>query len=415
METLKLKILTTSVGLWLIAAPWTFGFINPALVISDFIVASLLIVLGLATHARQSRVFPLIIIALGAWLSISPLVFWAKSAAAYINATLIGFIVMSLAFSFPGMRPRAEEAGADCPPGWTINPSSFFPRTITMLLAVICWLLSRYLSSYQLGYISQVWDPFFSPFSTEKVLSSYVAKMLPISDAGLGAFCYSLEVLFGLQGGRQRWRTMPWIVLLFGILIVPAGIVSIVLIIMQPVLVKAWCGICITIAVCMLIMVVLTLPELFAVLQLISQRKKYNLSLTALLFKGLAATAAKSSDTRRLGITPTWPLITTLLLGIVTAAAPGILQASAEEGLVNFIAGPLIITFSFLAFAEVFRLARLLNIIIGLCLLLAPWMHDGGLLNLIYMNSCVAILVILFSLPKGKIRDRYGKIDKWIV
>ena len=89
--------------------------------------------------------------------------------------------------------------------------------------------VARYMAAYQLGYIQQVWEPLFRP-GTEAVLTSKVSRMWPVSDAGLGALSYLLEALSGFMGGKTRWRTMPWMVAMFGILVVPLGITSIVLV-----------------------------------------------------------------------------------------------------------------------------------------------------------------------------------------
>ena len=58
-------------------------------------------------------------------------------------------------------------------------------------------------------------------------MTSWVSKGFPIADAGLGAFAYSLDILAGAIGDSRRWRTMPWMLLLFGLLIVPLGVVSV--------------------------------------------------------------------------------------------------------------------------------------------------------------------------------------------
>ena len=42
--------------------------------------------------------------------------------------------------------------------------------------------------------------------------------MRPITDGFLGFLGYVFDALFGLIGGVLRWRTMPWVVILFGLL-----------------------------------------------------------------------------------------------------------------------------------------------------------------------------------------------------
>lgn len=83
--------------------------------------------------------------------------------------------------------------------------------------------VSRYLGAYQLGHIDGLWEPFFGAGLTpagngsEAVVKSWGSKGFPIADAGLGAVAYALDILAGAIGDRRRWRTMPWMVLLFGL------------------------------------------------------------------------------------------------------------------------------------------------------------------------------------------------------
>lgn len=106
-------------------------------------------------------------------------------------------------------------------------------------------------------------EPFFGE-GTVKVLTSEVSKAWPISDAGLGAVAYTFEMLMGWMGGKNRWRTMPWMVTFFFILVVPLGVVSIVLVILQPVSVGHWCTLCLATAFVMLWMIPLTVDEVIA-------------------------------------------------------------------------------------------------------------------------------------------------------
>jgi uncharacterized membrane protein len=118
-------------------------------------------------------------------------------------------------------------------------------------LAFVGLFVSRYLAAYQLGHIDGLWDPVFGPGDapvrngSEAVVTSWVSKGFPVADAGLGAFAYGLDILAGTVGDRRRWRTMPWMTLLFGLLVVPLGAVSVTFIIIQPPLIGALCTLCI--------------------------------------------------------------------------------------------------------------------------------------------------------------------------
>jgi len=160
------------------------------------------------------------------------------------------------------------------PPGWTYNPSTWPQRLPLVFIALIGFGIAMYLGLYQLKIIDHVWDPFFGG-QTEKILTSPVSKLLPIPDALLGAFGYVIDAVTGIIGGTERWKTKPWIVIVFGIAVGPLGLVSILLVISQPVLFHAWCTLCLCSAVISVVMISPAMDEMLASLQFL-QRVKHN-------------------------------------------------------------------------------------------------------------------------------------------
>ena len=224
-------------GLWLIASPFTLGYRSSLLTGSD-IISGLLVVTLAAIAFRTGRVLAAWANALvGLWLALAPLVYWAPDAAAYANDTLIGALVIVFAVLIPMMMTMP---GPEIPLGWSYNPSTWLQRAPVLALALLSFLLSRYMAAFQFGHIPLAWDPIFGN-GTTLVLTSTVSKTFPVYDACLGAFLYLIELLSGFMGDPRRWRTMPWMVAMFGFLVVPLGIVSVGLIIMQPVVVGSWC------------------------------------------------------------------------------------------------------------------------------------------------------------------------------
>jgi len=155
---------------------------------------------------------------------------------------------------------------AVAPPGWRANPSSWGQRLPIVALALIGTGIAGYLTLFQVGWIEQVWEPFFGDGS-RTILTSSVSRVLPIPDAALGALGYLADAVGGAVGGRARWRTMPWMVILFGLAVGPLGAVSILLVILQPVLFDAWCTLCLASAVVSLAMIGPALDEILASLQ----------------------------------------------------------------------------------------------------------------------------------------------------
>lgn len=161
---------------------------------------------------------------------------------------------------------RGKQPQEHAPPGWDDNPSSWSQRLPIVGLALIGLGIAGYLSAFQLELIPTVWEPFFGNDS-RKILTSSVSNILPVPDAALGAFGYLLDAVTGVIGGRERWRTMPWIVVIFGLAVGPLGAISILLVILQPVMFDAWCTLCLASAVISIAMIGPAMDELLASMQ----------------------------------------------------------------------------------------------------------------------------------------------------
>ena len=156
-------------------------------------------------------------------------------------------------------RPMPQKHRYDHPVApYSHNPSAWTQRIPICLLAFVAAGISIHLSLFQWGLIHNVWDPVFGDQS-EKVLKSDVAlKMygwIGIHDAALGALAYLGDAIFGFVGSPRRWQYRPWMVVLFGIDVIPLGIVSAILVICQAFIVGQWCFLCLVTAVISLILV----------------------------------------------------------------------------------------------------------------------------------------------------------------
>ncbi|MBW3589185.1 MAG: vitamin K epoxide reductase family protein [Actinobacteria bacterium] len=152
------------------------------------------------------------------------------------------------------------------PKGWSYNPSSWPQRLPIVGLALIGTAVAAYLAAYQLRWIDTVWEPFFGNGSI-RILNSKVSHILPIPDAALGAAGYFLDAVTGLIGSRDRWRSLPWMVVLFGIAVGPLGAISVLLVILQPVMFDAFCTLCLASAVISVLMIGPAMDEVLASLQ----------------------------------------------------------------------------------------------------------------------------------------------------
>lgn len=151
----------------------------------------------------------------------------------------------------------------DIPPGWKKNPSKWSERLPIVGLALVGFGIALYLTLFQYDVVDTIWEPFFGDGS-RTVLDSSLSKVLPVSDGALGAAGYMLDAVTGLVGGTKRWRTMPWIVILFGIFVGPLGAISVLLVIAQPILYDSYCTLCLASAVISLAMIPPAVDEVLA-------------------------------------------------------------------------------------------------------------------------------------------------------
>ncbi|TWU05818.1 vitamin K epoxide reductase family protein [Stieleria varia] len=143
-------------------------------------------------------------------------------------------------------------------PPYKHNPSAWSQRIPICLLAFVAAAISAHLSLYQWGFIQSTWDPVFGNGSNEVLKSDTAQSMfglLGIHDAALGVIAYLGDAILGFAGSTRRWQYRPWLVILFGIDVIPLGIVSVILVLCQAFIVGDWCFLCLVTAAISLILV----------------------------------------------------------------------------------------------------------------------------------------------------------------
>jgi len=404
------------VALWLATSPPILGYRSLALTISDIATAAVLAALAwLAFRGRMWAGWS--IGAVGIWLLFAPLLFSAPTAAEWANDTLVGAMVIGLGILVPhGMAME----GPEIPPGWSYNPSTWTQRAPVIALGLFGFFVSRYFAAYQFGHIDGAWDPFFGP-GTEQILTSDVSKMFPVSDAGLGAVVYALEVLMGLMGDHRRWRTMPWMVAGFGLLVIPLGVAQVILIMLQPIAVGTWSTLALASAAGMLLMVTLSIDEVVAMGQLLAAQRRQGVTLWHAFWYGANIDgedrpSPERADVNRPGAAwwgASWPwtLLAAVAVGVWLLAAPDVLGTTGGAADSDHLVGAAVITITAIALAEPTRIARLANLVPGAWLLIAPWLLGGTTGPGRASNVVAGAAVILLSLRRGPIHDRYAAWD----
>jgi len=166
-----------------------------------------------------------------------------------------------------GARQAYELSAAPKP--WDYNPSAWSQRVSIALIAALAFVIAVYMGLYQWRLIDGVWDPVFGKESA-KVLDSDVShtmrRWIGIPDAMLGALAYLGDIIFAMGGSTRRWQYRPWMVVLFGLDVIPLGIVSAVLVVLQGAVVGSWCFLCLVTAVISLVLVVMAYDEVWSCL-----------------------------------------------------------------------------------------------------------------------------------------------------
>ena len=242
-----------------------------------------------------------------------------------------------------------------------------------------------------------------------------MSHMWPVSDAGMGAVAYSFEFLMGYMGGPSRWRTMPWMVTIFGILVIPLGLSHIALVMSQPVSCTIGARCASLAAGIMLPMIPLEVDEVVAMGQHVrdsaSARRPWWIGLEGLLAgrerRRQPTGRADATPVHRLpdhpmkalrasiwGFTATPWLLASAALGIWLLFAPAVFDVDITSGAadVAHIGGAAVTVCAVVAMGEVVRAMRWLNVAIGLGVAGLVWLTGGGTgYSLVIASTGIAI------------------------
>ncbi|WP_105439292.1 NAD-dependent epimerase/dehydratase family protein [Neorhizobium sp. T25_13] len=421
-------------GTWLLTQPALIDVSEPLLRRSEMALGVALIVCAVLALSWRAMWARWLCAGIGAVVMAVPFLFSTANATAYLSDTLVGAMIFGFAVCTrpePGPSAVAALTGPGVPPGWSYNPSAWTQRLPIILLALIGLYVSRYLAGYQLGHISEVWDPFFAGSTsdpqngTEEIITSSVLKAWPVSDPAVGGYVYLLEILTGIVGSRTRWRTMPWLVVLFGLMIAPLGITSIVFIIIQPIVIGTWSTIALIGAAAVLVQVPYSLDELLATLQFMRRRIKAGRNwLRVLLFGDTDEVPECGADQPLLdefdrspgavlksmmsgGVSLPWNLALSALIGLFVMFTRLTLGAEGGIATADHVIGALVLTVISISAAEVARPARYLTVLLGGALVIIPFIYDASLIGTV-ARIAVGSALVLLSFHRGQIKERYG-------
>ena len=425
-----------ALGAWLVATSPVMGVEDGRLIASQTLSGLALVVLGGLSLSARLWLARWAAAAVGLWVIFAPMLFWSPSSAAFLNGMLVGSLAMGLAVGLrpdPGVTAAAELTGPLTPPGWRYNPSDWTQRLPIIGLALIGLFVSLSLSAYQLGHIDAVWEPFFpggpDPRNgTEEIITSEVSEAWPVPDAAVGALVYDLEIVTGFIGSRRRWRTMPWLVIAFGLMIVPLGVVSIGFIIIQPIVIGTWCTLCLIGAAAMLVQVPYAMDELLASLQFLIRRKRAGHPILRTLLVGdtddgpaevatdefSRPAPAILRDMATGGVNLPWNLGLAALVGVWLMFTRLTLGAEGGAADADHLIGALVLTVVSIAAAEVTRTARLALPLLGAAQAVSAITFESSALHTA-AGVVAGLALIALAFRRGPVRARYGDWSRRIL
>lgn len=425
-----------ALGCWLLFQPPLVGVSEPLLAWSEAVLGAgvmLFATLSLSWRLAWAR---WVCAALGTLVMAAPFLFWTSNGAAYLSDTLVGALIFGFAV---GAKPEsgpsivARSSGPVVPPGWSYNPSEWTQRLPIIALAVVGLIVARYLAGYQLGTLDGVWEPFFTGRAddprngTEEIITSHVSEAWPVSDGAVGAYTYMLEIVTGIVGSQRRWRTMPWLVLLFGLMIAPLGITSIFFVIIQPISIGTWSTLALIGAAAMLVQIPYSLDELLATLQFMRRRKRAGKSLLRVFLFGDtdegkdeapvdtldAGPASVMRDMWLGGINLPWNLALSGLIGLGLLFSRLTIDADPDLANAHHLIGFLALTVISVAAAEVARPVRYLNALLGAVLIAVPYFYETDTAGLA-VSVIGGLALIGLCLRRGPVREHYGAWNRVI-
>jgi uncharacterized membrane protein len=224
-------------------------------------------------------------------------------------------------------------------------------------LAGFGFLIIFYLMLCQLGVIAHAWDPFFSP-GTDQVLHSSLSRAMPIPDTVLGAATYACEILLLMLGPEDRWRSRPWVTLFSGLTSMGLVSASALLLVLQPVVVHAWCAWCLLLLGVALLLLQRSLAEFVVCFQ--------SRVLGRWVFPASRDPAGAYPWTQ--GTHCDWTLCVSFVLGAITLALPDLFDIEGMARVSVTVAGASTLVVSMIAMADAVTFLRKMNAVAGLIL-----------------------------------------------
>jgi hypothetical protein len=110
-----------------------------------------------------------------------------------------------------------------------------------------------------------------------------------------------------------------------------------------------------------------------------------------------------------------WTLAASVAVGLWMMFAPAVLGSEGAAAASDNLVGALIVTVAAISTAEVIRAFRFVNVLLGVWLLIAPWALVGASTAALWSNMIAGVAIVILTLRRGTVRERYGAWQSWIV
>jgi hypothetical protein len=115
------------------------------------------------------------------------------------------------------------------------------------------------------------------------------------------------------------------------------------------------------------------------------------------------------------GVNVPWNLLACIAIGVFLMCTRLVLGTEPPLAHADHLIGALVLTVTVTALAEVARPVRFLNLLLGAALMGAPWLFGAGVGPALIVDTLLGLALIVLSLPRGRIGNRYGNVSRYLV
>lgn len=114
------------------------------------------------------------------------------------------------------------------------------------------------------------------------------------------------------------------------------------------------------------------------------------------------------------GMSVPWTLAVSAALGIWPMFSPAVFGTEKPAADVLHLGGALVVVVAGICMAEVVRIGRYLNVVLGVGIALLPWILGGATWMALLHATFAGLLVAALALPRGPKLESYGMWDRWV-